>query len=94
MTSANVTNYRIENITTGKVVGEHSQHAYCIGHWGDLFRFNPPENYTITPYGLDEEEEEWEGDPMNLAVFIEKLKKSRANFQTMADIMKKIDLSK
>jgi hypothetical protein len=90
MTSANVTEYRIESITTGKVVGTHSQHAYCKGHWGDLMKFTPPEDYYITPHGLDEEEEEWEGEPMVLALFIEKLRKNRANFQTMDDIMKGI----
>lgn len=94
MTSANVTEYRIESIHTGKVVGTHSQHAYCVGHWGDLLKFNPPEDYTITPHGLDEEEEEWEGKTINLAVFIDKLRKSRANFQTMDDIMARIRLSK
>lgn len=90
MTSANVTEYRIESLHTGKVVGTHSQHAYCVGHWGDLLKFLPPEDFTITPYGLDEEEEEWEDDPINLAVFIERLRKNRANFQTMDSIMKGI----
>lgn len=89
MTSANVTEYRIEDLT-GKVVGRHSQHAYCKTHWGDLLKFTPPENFTITPHGLDEEEEEWEDDPINLKVFIERLIKNKHQFNTMDDLMKKI----
>jgi hypothetical protein len=90
MTSANVTNYRICDRETGKVIGQHSQHAYCHTHWGDLLVFTPPENYTITPYGLDEEEEEWEGDTINLKDFIDMLKKSKyVKFNTMNDLMDK-----
>ena len=63
MTSANVTEYRIESLHTGKEVGTHSQHHYCKTHWGDLLKFLPPEDFTITPHGLDEEEEEWEDEP-------------------------------
>lgn len=89
MTSANVTEYRIED-KNGKQVGHHSQHAYCKTHWGDLLKFTPPEDFTITAYGLDEEEEEWEHDPINLAKFLEHLRKNRAQFNTMDDIMKGI----
>jgi hypothetical protein len=89
MTSANVTKYRIVNLE-GMIVGKHSQHAYCKTHWGDLLKFTPPENYTITAYGLDEEEEEWENDPINLAVFLDDLRKCRARFDTWDDIMKKV----
>lgn len=88
MTSANVTEYRIEDLH-GNVVGTHSQHCYCKTHWGDLLKFTPPENYTITAHGLDEEEEVWEDDPMNFAVFLARLRERRAQFNTMADIMKK-----
>ena len=90
MTSANVTKYRIESLHTGKEVGIHSQHHCCKTHWGDLLKFSPPEDFTITPYGLDEEEEEWEHDTMNLAVFIERLRNCRARWNTMEDIMKKV----
>lgn len=89
MTSANVTEYRIESITTGNVVGTHSQHHYCKTHWGDLLKFTPPENFTITAHGLDEEEEEWEHNPINLAVFLENLRQNRAKFNTWDDLMKK-----
>ena len=89
MTSANVTEYRIDNLQ-GMKVGQLSQHAYCKTHWGDLLKFTPPEDFTITAYGLDEEEEEWENDPVNLAVFIERLRKNRAQWNTMEDIMKGI----
>lgn len=90
MTSANVTKYRICDLETGKVVGQHSQHSYCHTHWGDLLVFTPPEKYTITPHGLDEEEEEWEGNTINLKDFIDKLKKNRhVKFNTMTDLMDK-----
>lgn len=90
MTSANVTKYRICDRLTGTVVGEHSQHAYCHTHWGDLLVFTPPENFTITPHGLDENEEEWEDDTINLKDFIDKLKESKyVKFNTMKDLMDK-----
>lgn len=89
MTSANVTEYRIEDLS-GKEVGSHSQHHYCKTHWGDLLKFTPPENFTITPHGLDEEEEEWEGDMVNLKIFIDKLKSSKyTSWNTMDDLRKK-----
>jgi hypothetical protein len=87
MTSANVTEYRIEDLA-GKTVGSHSQHCYCKTHWGDLLKFTPAENFIITPHGLDEEEEEWESEPINLKTFIERLEKGKATFNTMADLMK------
>ena len=71
MTSANVTEYRIDNLQ-GMKVGQHSQHALCKTHWGDLLTFIPPESYTITAYGLDEEGEDWENDPVNLSVFLDR----------------------
>jgi hypothetical protein len=57
--------------------------------------FTPPENYTITPHGLDEEEEEWEGDTVNLKDFIDKLKENKhVKFNTMADLMDKFKSSR
>ncbi len=91
MTSANVIKYRIEDLD-GKLIGLHSQHAYCKTHWGDLLKFTPPENFTITPYGEDEEEEEWEGESMNLAVFLNELRKNKHRFSTMEDIRKGIKI--
>ena len=91
MTSANVTEYRIEHITTGKVVGNLSQHHYCKTHWGDLMKFQPFGDYYITPHGLDEEEEEWEGEPMVLAFFIDQLRKNgEKKWDTMENILKGI----
>ena len=87
MTSANVTNYRIDDLT-GKTVGELSQHVYCKTKWGELLQYTPPENYTITAYGEDEDEESWENDPVSLKTFIDKLKANRAQFNTWADIKK------
>lgn len=90
MTSANVTKYRICDRLTGNIVGQHYQHAYCYTHWGDLLKFTPPENYTITPHGLDEYEEEWEGDTVNLKDFIDKLKKNKyVKFNTLAELLAK-----
>lgn len=71
MTSANVTNYRIEK--DGREVGKHSQHCYCKTRWFELDVFQPPSDYTITPYSLDEEEEEWEGERESLEVFLNRV---------------------
>ncbi len=76
MTSANVIEYWIEDLQ-GNLVGSHSQHMYCKTHWGELLKFTPPENFTITRHGLDEEEEPWYDEPMNLAVFLDQLRKNR-----------------
>lgn len=86
MTSANVTEYRIENLQ-GDVVGTHRQNHLCMTHWGDLLVFTPPEDFMITAHGLDEDEEEWEDDPMNLSVFIANLINKRAIWNTKKDIM-------
>ena len=89
MTSANVTNYRICDLT-GNVVGTHYQNALCKTHWGDLLVFTPPENFTITPHGLDEEEEEWEGETVGLKDFIDRLKANKHTFRTTAEPIKKV----
>ena len=95
MTSANVTEYTIRDLT-GKTVGKHSQHAYCKPTWGELLKFIPAEAHTITPWSFDEEEEFWEGEAVNLQIFIDDLKKNRAEFNTWEDIKKaakkKIDI--
>ena len=88
MTSANVTIYRIEDLT-GKEVGEHRQHWLCKTHWGDLLKFTPSENFTITETWEDEEEEYHEGEPKNLKVFIDKLRESKyTRWNTYEDLMK------
>lgn len=73
MTSANVTNYTIRDLQ-GNEVGKHSQHCYCKTNWGVLLKFTPYENFTIQPWGEDEEEEIWEGETYNLRDFIGYLK--------------------
>jgi len=89
MTSANVTEYRIEDLS-GNQVGSHYQSCLCKTHWGDLLKFTPAEKFTITPHGLDEDEEEWEGETISLKSFIDKLKKSKyVRWNTRDDIMKK-----
>jgi hypothetical protein len=72
MTSANVTNYRIEK--NGVEVYDHSQHHYCHTRWHRLFKFVPFTEHTITPHGLDEEEAYWEGKTVNLSEFMGTMK--------------------
>ncbi len=69
MTSTNVTYFTIRDLQ-GKAVGEHRQHAYCKTNWKSLQQFQPYENFTIQPWGLDEDEEEWYGDINNLRDFV------------------------
>jgi hypothetical protein len=81
MTSANVTEYTIRDLS-GKEVGTHSQHCYCKTKWGRLLKFTPAENFTITAWGYDEEEEPWADEPVNLKDFIDRLIKNSAQFNT------------
>ena len=67
-TSANVTEFRIEK--EGRTVDTHRQHAMCKTHWEALLRFVPIEDFTITPYGMDEDYEEWEGATVSLKTFL------------------------
>jgi hypothetical protein len=91
MTSANVTEYKIEDLN-GNKVGEYYQSHLCKTHWGDLLKFIPPENFMITAYGLDENEVEWEDKPINLKVFVDKLKKSKyTKWNTFSDLMKPLN---
>lgn len=69
MTSANVTYYTIRDLQENDV-GRHSQHCLCKTHWEKLLVFTPPENFTIQPWGYDDEEEYWEGRTHNLRDFI------------------------
>ena len=90
MTSANVTKYRIEDLN-GKQIGEHYQSHLCKTHWGDLLKFIPAENFTITNTWEDEDEEYHEGEPVNLKVFIDKLKESKyTKWNTYEDLFKKL----
>ena len=81
MTSANVINYTIRDLK-GEKVGSHYQHLLCATKWGKLLAFEPAENFTITAWGEDEEEEPWEDEPMSLKVFIDRLIESRHKFNT------------
>lgn len=69
MTSVNTIYYKIEDLD-GKRVGEHSWNFYCKPKWEHLLKYEPAEKFTITPYGYDEEEEEWEDPPQNLETFL------------------------
>jgi len=92
MTSANVVEYRIEDLN-GKKVGEHYQSLLCKTHWGDLLKFTPPENFTITAHGEDEDEVEWEDDTISLKVFIDKLRESKyTKWNTFKDLTSHCDL--
>ncbi len=71
MTSANVIYYTI--FLDGKKVGEYRHHLLCKPNWEKLLVFSPPENYTIQASGLDEEEEEWEGEVYKLDDFLKKV---------------------
>ncbi len=89
MTSANVINYLIRN-KDGTIVETHRQHLLCKTHWGDLLKFTPPEDFTITSTWLDEDERYFQDEPRNLKNFIEGLEKCKAKFNTSADWFKKI----
>ena len=70
MTSANVTSYIIYNKGTDNEAGKHSEHAYCKPRWNNLLRFDPPENYEIYTWWLDEEEEYYDHPRENLKDFL------------------------
>jgi hypothetical protein len=89
MTSANVTVYLIKDLS-GKTMGKHYQSHLCKTHWGDLLKFTTPENFIITDTWLDEEEEYHEEEPINLKIFIDKLKESKyTKWNTHEDLFKK-----
>ena len=72
MTSANVIEYRIEK--DGEEVGHFRKHLLCkLPEYSDLLRYQPTNEYTITPYGYDEEDEYWEDEPENLETFLSKV---------------------
>lgn len=71
-TSANVVEYRIED-AFGNVVKHLRQHLYCKMDWSPILEFSPASEYTITPYGYDEEDEYWEDEPRPLDEFIKRI---------------------
>ena len=80
-TSANVVEYIISK--NGKQVGKHRQHCYCKTNWDVLFKFIPLEDYTIQAHGLDEEEEPWANDELNLKTFF--LNMAKQGLQVLND---------
>lgn len=72
MTSANVTQYRIFDSNDNEV-GTHYQSHLCKTKWHELLRFSPPENFTIQPWGYDEDDELWEGEVINLRDFLKRV---------------------
>ena len=71
-TSANVIEYRIEK--DGEIVGYHRQNVLCKNRDEELLKFQPLSEHIITPFGYDEEEDYWEGEPRNLLDYMEKRK--------------------
>lgn len=93
MTSANVTEFRIER--NGEVVGNHSQHHYCHTRWHRLYKYTPFSEHTITPYGEDENEAPWEGKTQPLSEFLKKNPPSISDMKRMvAHIEKQNDILK
>jgi len=71
MTSANVIEYTIFD-KEGKEVGRHRQNVLCARCNDGLEAHTPAEDFTIQPWGYDEEEELWENEPTNLKKWLEK----------------------
>lgn len=71
MTSANVIEYTIFD-KENKEVGRHKQNVMCSTCNDGLEKFHPYKDFTIQPWGYDEEEELWEGKPINLKDWISK----------------------
>ena len=71
MTSANTIYYTIRDKNAVEV-GSHSQNVMCSTCIDGLEKFIPAEDFTIQPWGYDEEEEDWEGKPQNLAEWLTK----------------------
>jgi hypothetical protein len=71
MTSANTIEYTIFD-KNNKEVGRHSQNIMCSTCNDGLEKFQPYEDFTIQPWGYDEEEELWENPPVNLKDWISK----------------------
>jgi hypothetical protein len=71
MTSANVIEYTIFN-KDNEQVGRHRQNVMCLTCNDGLEKFQPYEDFTIQPWGYDEEEDEWEDEPVNLKEWLSK----------------------
>jgi len=91
-TSANVIEYTIEK--DKKVVGYFRKHLMCrLPDYSDLLKYQPLNEYTITPNGYDDEEEYWEDETYNLEDFLRKMikyNKTISNFFLIQKTMNKI----
>ena len=87
MTSNWITYYTIYDLNDN-AVGHHEQHALCKTHWGDLLQYTPPENFIISSYWYDEEDEFVDGEECSLKEFIDKLIENEADFNTSEDLFK------
>ena len=45
----------------------------CKSNYEELLRFQPLSEYTIQPYGYDEEDDFWEDDEENLENYLRKM---------------------
>ena len=89
-TSANVIEYIIEK--DGVEVGHHRENVMCHSHYEKLLKFEPLNEHTITPWGYDEEEEEWYGDTENLEDYLRKKReKPIVEYFTLLDRKLKIN---
>lgn len=71
-TSANVIEYRIEK--DDEQIGNFRKNIMCnLPDYSDLLKYQPLNKHEITPYGYDEEDEYWEGEKINLEVYLRKM---------------------
>lgn len=85
-TSANVIEHSI--IKDGKEVGTFRKNVLCrLPDYADLLKYQPLEAHTITTWGYDEEEDEWEGDEQRLDKFLSSMrvfnKKLKIHFENI-----------
>jgi hypothetical protein len=73
MTSANVIEYNIKD-KDNNIIARHRQNIMCKRNTQKLLQIQNPENYTIHPWGYNEEEEMWEGEPERLDKWLKKNK--------------------
>ena len=73
MTSANVIEYTIFD-KQGNDVGSHRQNIMCKRCNDGLEKFQPPSEFTIQPWGYDEDEVMWYGKVQNLEKWLTKNK--------------------
>jgi hypothetical protein len=71
MTSSNTVYYTIRDKNEVQV-GSHSQNVMCLTCIDGLEKFTPAEDYTIQAWGYDEDEDDWEDEPQNLAEWLKK----------------------